>query len=213
MVVTLVSYKGDLVRLVFDTGAYIMLPVSIEYSKYFKKGITVSEEEFQMLYNTSEKYLCITKAIGLIARSAKSEFQIIQYFKKKKYSEEAISGAILYLKEKQFIDDADFARRFAVTLAKRKAVGSRMLMSELQKKGIKKDVAQKALTEADLNKDDHDTAYSAAYKKVKTLTGKKDVKIKLWRFLKSRGFSDDIVYSVLKKIKNEGFFTQDNKEV
>jgi regulatory protein len=212
MVVTLVSYKGDLVRLVFDTGNSVMLPVTIEYSKYFRKGISISEDEYQLLHSTSEKYLCITKAIGLIARSAKSEFQIIQYLKKKKYSKDAIDGAIIYLREKQFINDEDYAKRFAVSLSKRKAVGSRMLLSELQKKGIKKAVAEKALSEVELNRDNHDTAYSAAQKKIKTLKGKKDIKIKLWRFLKSRGFSDDIVYTVLKKIKSEGLFSDDKNE-
>jgi regulatory protein len=212
MVVTLVSYKGDLVRLVFDTGNSVMLPVAIEYSKYFKKGISITEEEYHLLHSTSEKYLCITKAIGLIARSAKSEFQILQYLKKKKYSVDAISGAINHLREKRLIDDEDFAKRYAMYLSKRKAVGSRMLLSELQKKGIKKAVAVKALSDIELNKDNYDTAYNAAIKKVKTLTGKKDMKIKLWRFLKSRGFSDDIIYSVLKIIAKEGCLTQDKND-
>jgi regulatory protein len=212
MVVTLVSYKGDLVRLVFDTGNSVMLPVTIEYSKYFKKGLSITEDEYHLLHSTSEKYLCITKAIGLIARSAKSEFQIIQYLKKKKYSADSIAGALVYLREKQFINDEDFAKRFALSLSKRKEVGSRMLFSELQKKGIKKTIAQKALSEVDLTTDNHDTAYSAAIKKIKTLTGKNDIKIKVWRFLKSRGFSDDIIYSVLKKMKNEGFFSLEKND-
>ena len=173
MIVTLVSYNGDLVKLIFDTADALVLPVKIEYSPLFSKGAEISRERFEELLLVSESCLCTRSAVAYLGRGAKTVLQLSQYLRKKKYTDAAIASAILYAKEKNYLDDADFARKFIRTVKRRKAVGARLIKSDLMKKGVKKEIADEALRETGFDADSYDEVYAAAEKKALSIAGKK----------------------------------------
>lgn len=206
MIVSLVSYRGNSVHLVFDTGDSLTLPVSIEYSKYYQKGLDIPEDEFANLKTQSEKHLCIQRALMIIGRSPQSEKLLTDKLKKKKlFSDSAINEAVGYLAGKGYVNDEDFARRYVNTLVRRKSVGKRRILSELIKKGISKQIAAAVIKELNLEEDDLEKVTALALKKAESIKQKDKVKEKVWRFLLSRGYSDGAIRKALAqlKIKND----------
>ncbi|MGL4368963.1 MAG: regulatory protein RecX [Spirochaetota bacterium] len=211
MIVTLVSYSGDAVKLIFDTADCLILPVRIEYSALFAKGAEISRERFEELALVSEKYLCTRAAVTCIARAPKTALQLKQYLKKKEYSEPAVADALVYMYEHHYIDDADYAKRFIRSAKRRKAVGALKLKAELMQKGVAKPLIDEALNETGFAQDSYDEVYAAALKKARSVTGKKNARQKLVFFLKSRGFRDDLSRKAMRALEKEGLI-EDLKE-
>ena len=210
MTVTLVTYTGDLVKIVFDTADALVLPVKIEYSPLFSKGAEITREKFEELLIVSESCLCTRSAVTYLGRGAKTALQLTQYLRKKKYTDTAVGSAIAYVKEKGYLDDADYARRYIRTAKRRKAVGAAWLKSELLKKGVAKTIADEALRETGFGTDDYDEIHTAAEKKAKSLAGKKNAHQKLVYFLRSRGFKDELVRKAVRQLEKEGLITKDS---
>jgi regulatory protein len=212
MTVTLVSYRGDAVHLVFDSGQSLTLPVKLEYNSLFSRGISLDDEKFEKLKHVSDTFLCSQKALYYLARSAKSEMQLRQYLKKKKFSEESIGETITLLREKGYINDEDFTRRFASDFTRRKKAGVRLLKSELMKKGISRQIVDSVLKESGLDKDNEDSAWLAALKKIPVIKKKENARTKLWSFLRSRGFSDDIIRKAVARVQKEKLLDYDSED-
>ncbi|HEY1406074.1 MAG TPA: RecX family transcriptional regulator [Spirochaetota bacterium] len=209
MEIILYSYDNDAVHLTFDSGERIVVPAILEYQRYFSKGAKLTEEEFLALKESAEKYACTRRAVWYLGRGPKSEARLIMYLKKKKYSPQAIDGALEYLRSHGYIDDEDYARRFVLDLAKRKKVGTSRMKAELMAKGVSRDVVKKGMAAAGFV-ESPDDAYAAAVKKIGT--SGKGSKEKLWRFLRYRGFSDDTVRKTLKALEKNGMLEkQDDK--
>jgi regulatory protein len=203
MTVTLVSYRGDAVHLVFDSGQSLTLPVKLEYSRFFSKGATIDEERYNALKHVSDTFLCTQKALYYLARGSKSEMQLRQYLKKKKFSDESTSETLAAMREKGYVNDADFAKRFAADFTKRKKAGVRLLKSELAKKGISRQMIDSVLKESGLDKDNEESAWMASLKKIPSIRKKENARAKLWGFLRSRGFSDDIIRKTVSRVQKE----------
>jgi regulatory protein len=211
MTVTLVSYRGDSVHLVFDTGDSLTLPVSIEYSRFYRKGLDIAEDEFSALKIQSEKHICIQKAMNIVARSAQSVRLLTDKLKKKKiFSESAIKEAVGYLVEKGYVSDEDFARRYAQSLSNRKDVGKRRIFAELMKKGINKQIAESVIKELHLDEDNLGKVTALALKKAGSIKQKDKVREKVWRFLLSRGYSDGTIRKVLSGLKTTNKETEED---
>ena len=84
----------------------------------------------------------------------------------------------------------------------RKLIGSWLLKSELQKKGIPRNIINRALKESGAGNVDVDKVYEIAENKFKTLKNKKNSINKLALFLQRKGFEYDIVEVVIDRIKN-----------
>ena len=210
MTVTLVQYTGDLVKLVFDTADALVLPVKIEYSSLFSRGAEITRERFEELLLVSESCLCTRSAVGYLGRGAKTALQLSQYLRKKKYTDAAIASAVAYVKDKGYLDDADYARRYIRTAKRRKAVGAAWLRSELLKKGVAKALADEALKAEGVSTDDFDEVYAAAEKKAKSLEGKKNAYQKLVYFLRSRGFADETARRAVRQLEKDGLIAKEN---
>ena len=212
MIVTLVSYSGDAVKIIFDTADCLILPVKIEYSSLFAKGAEISRDRFEELAVVSESYLCTRSAVTCIARAPKTALQLTQYLKKKQYSESAISDAMAYMKEHNYIDDADYARKYIRSTKRRKAVGALRLKSELMKKGVARPLIDEALRDTGFDADGYDEVYAAALKKARSVKGKVNAKQKLAYFLQSRGFRNDLVHKAARQLEKEGLLDNEDGE-
>jgi regulatory protein len=207
MRVVSIHYDNDAVRIELDEGEPLMLPVLVEYQRYFSRGAVIEDDDCTRLREVSENYICTRQAIIYLSRGVKSEFQLSQYLRKKKYPKRAVKHTIEYLREKKYLDDGDYARRFIADLTKRKKVGTARLKAALSVKGIERTTAEQAIKDAGFAESWED-AYAAAVKKFYR-SGRAVEKEKVWRFLYSRGFTDDSIRKAVRHLEKERLFARE----
>ncbi len=86
------------------------------------------------------------RALYLLDDMARTEQQIRNKLKEGMYPDEAVEYALSYCKEKHYIDDADYARRYISSRADR--LSRRMIEKKLCEKGISRDIIADALEES-----------------------------------------------------------------
>ena len=116
--------------------------------------------------------------------------------------EETIDKTINFLKEYKLIDDYDFAIRYAHDLVHLKKFGLKQVVWKLQEKGIPKEIAQKVVSELELDNTVSKNLKSLALKK---LSGNFDIKniMKVKRYLASRGYDFDDINQAFYEIQKE----------
>jgi regulatory protein len=109
------------------------------------------------------------------------------------YTREIIEEAILKLQELDYIDDMDYSISYIKQSQKLNPVSSERIKYNLKSKGIPNRIIESALSEIDI--DEYGDAKKLLSKKYKDIENMKDLKIKrkAIRFLKYRGYSDEII--------------------
>lgn len=140
-------------------------------------------------------------AFLLLKYRLRSEGEIRQRLKRKKFQDNAIDEVVAFLKDKKFIDDSIFAKAWVESRIKR-PLGLRRIEQELRVKGV----AQKTIN-AQLNKTresyaEEEVARETAKVKLKRLKGvdPQTAKRRIYAYLLRRGFSPDIVYDVVNQL-------------
>lgn len=204
------SYNGDAVKLVLKSGEKLLLPVLLEYSPYFIRGAAIEDEKIELFRNVSAVFACKKKAFSSISRGPKSKKQLSDYLRKNKFSADIIKNTITDMEKEGYLDDADYARRYAEYFSARKNAGVQLLRAELARKGIDRNTAEEALRTTGLLEDNIDDAYNAAIKKARSLEGKPRAYEKVSAFLQMRGFSFKTVRAVTDKLRKEGLLTRND---
>ncbi|MBN2436468.1 MAG: RecX family transcriptional regulator [Spirochaetes bacterium] len=204
-----ISFSGNSIRILFESGLSIPLPVTIEYSSKYSVGDSLDEAEILELKKKSEKHLCRDKALRYIA-NPHTESQIRVYLKKKEFSNEAIKDALVFLKKMNYIDDEAYAKRYLNNMLKRKVVGRKYAENKLKQTGVDKVTIERVIREESLLFDNIDALYEFACKKYESISGKKNCYAKLVYALNSRGFSSSDIFAVLGKMKNSGYTFENN---
>lgn len=139
-------------------------------------------------------------AFLLLKYRQRSENEISQRLKKKKFSEEAIKETLAFLREKKFIDDNVFAR---VWIRERlaKFIGPRRLIWELKLKGIEKQIIENNLSQIEEFYSESDTVRELAVNKFSRLKNidPQVAKRRIYGYLLRRGFSPDAVSETLNQ--------------
>lgn len=143
-------------------------------------------------------------AFLLLKFRARSEKEIIQRLKKKKFSEEIIRQAVAFLKRNKFIDDENFAQFFIVARLK-KTLGLERIRQELKIKGIDPKVIEQQLALVKKNYHPEKAIKEIIRKRLLRLKGvcPRTAKQRIFAYLLRRGFSSDLVTEVLEDY-NEG---------
>lgn len=204
MKITLITYRGESIHVVLDTNEKLVVPQTIEYINQLSNGKILDPEAYKTLKKESEIYLCKQKAFAILARSSKSAFEVRKYLQKKDFSDEIIKLVVDFLKEKNYLNDQEFAEKFINYKKRTKTVGSRYLADQLYKKGLSKDIINKAIKDTNAEQDDLDEVYLIAEKKMQSLQKKKNRLPKLVYFLQSRGFANQTIFKIIEKLKSSG---------
>ena len=162
-----------------------------------KIGQEVSHERLVEAVFDSEKSVAFEKAMGYLGHGMKTVKQMRDYLTKKAYTPEVVDYVIRRLKEYRYIDDEAYAKLYVEQNSATK--GERRLKQELVNKGISGSLAEQH------SKIDNEQALSDAQRlAAKYMRGKScEVKTlqKLQRYLLSRGYSYDIVNTVVRDYK------------
>ena len=157
------------------------------------------------LENDEARLKAKSDALKLLSFRPRSIEELRGRLKKKRYPTELIEETLETLKSQGFLDDEKFAKLFSQSRIDTRPTGKKVLEQELKKKGVSAQIVSDTLA----NLKDFDEAASAlelATKRFQHTTGVSDLKKKsrIYGFLKRRGFSDDVVFQVLKKLlKND----------
>ena len=145
---------------------------------------------------------CKERAIYIITNYSKSEKQLRDKLKKSsKYTDEVIETTIKFLKKHNFINDADYAKRF-VELHKNN-YSIKVLKQKLYQKGIKKKDIDSLFDNEDIEFDEESIIKKLLLKKCPDYYEiERDMDMKerqrIFAYLYRKGFSYDKIVDVMK---------------
>ncbi len=166
---------------------------SLSESELMSSGIKIgkeySKEDFDKLKQTAVLDKAYMRVLDLLARRARSEWEIRDYLKHKDYDNSAIDQIINKLTEKGYIDDQKFARAWVDNRRLLKSVSKRKLWTELKQKHVADDII-KIVLEDDAT-DERQVIRDLVAKKRQQTRYQDDTK--LMQYLSRQGFKyDDI---------------------
>lgn len=174
----------------FVDGKYAF---SLSADSLLDTGLVNGQELGEADVQVYKKLSTDDKAYGLtleyVVRRMRSEGELRDYFRRKKYEPELIEQMIAKLKRGGYVDDQEFARRWVENRRLLKATSARRLQLELQQKRVSSDIIQMVLAEDET--DERQVLRGLVEKKRKQSRYQDDQK--LIAYLARQGFSyDDI---------------------
>lgn len=144
-------------------------------------------------------------AFLLLKFRLRSENEIRQRLKKKKFDADIIETTLFFLKDKGFIDDNYFAKTWIESRIK-KPLGIRRLKAELSIKGINKAIIDTQIDEIKKSYSEEDIVGGIAKDRLNKLKGidPQKAKKRVYAYLLRRGFSPEVVIDVLNQIERRG---------
>ncbi|WP_294188438.1 recombination regulator RecX [uncultured Clostridium sp.] len=178
---------------------------SLSNELVYKEGLKLNEkidiERINAIAKEDNYIKCKTTALRIVEKSYKSEKELVDKLILKGYDNESINKTINVLKEYNFINDENYVKMYVKD--KLKQVGKKKIKYDLAKKGISDKIIDEEIYNID-SEYEKNTAYNLAIKKYNTIAKREADRFKLsqklYRFLLSKGYSYDIVSSVVKEI-------------
>ena len=116
------------------------------------KGQELTDVELAKYKDTAELDLAYNKALGLISRRLRSEWEIKDYLHRKKYAPEQIDAVVARLYKRSWLNDEAFARMWVENRRLLKSASARRITQELKAKRVSEDTIRSVL-ENDSNTD------------------------------------------------------------
>lgn len=181
---------------IFVDGKY---KFSLSESELMKSGIRVDREysqaELDELVQTAVLDKAYMRTLDLLARRARSEWELRDYLKRKDYDSPTIDIILNRLSNAGYVDDEKFARSWVENRRLLKATSSRRLQVELKQKHISDDIISRVLEE---DQTDESAVLRELIDKKKTQTRYQD-KDKLIAYLLRQGFNYGDIKTVLSE--------------
>ena len=138
-------------------------------------------------------------ALRLLEYRERSEQEIKERMARKNYNERLIKSTVEFLKNHNLVNDRRFARMWAESCLRR-SYGRWKVQTDLNKKGIDKEIVEEVLRESYSKVDEIQVALALIQKKWPSL--KKEENALLRRvsdFLKRRGFPFEVIAEVIRQ--------------
>lgn len=137
-------------------------------------------------------------AFLLLKFRLRSEKEIYQRLKRKRFDEEVIKQTLSFLNDRGFIDDNLFAKAWIESRI-RKPLGLRRIRQELNLKGIDKEIIDSEIREIKKNYSEPDLVKKIAKVRLAKLKGIEphSARRRVYAYLLRRGFSPEIVIEAL----------------
>jgi regulatory protein len=140
-------------------------------------------------------------ALLLLKFRLRSERELFCRLKQKRFDPRVIKEAISFLKDKGFLDDAEFARSWISSRAK-KPLGPRRLRQELRLKGVDKEIVDTELSRLNQDYPQQEIVARIARTRFEKLRGLEPDKAKrrIYEYFLRRGFSIDVIQDALEQL-------------
>lgn len=188
--------------LTFDDNSNYTVSMDLVLKFQLKKGYEISDSEFKIISVEQDLINAKQDAYNYVAYKPRTQKQVFDKLREKKYTDEFIEAAIKHLQKFDLLDDKKYAFNFANEYAKRKKAGRIKVYNELRNRGISSDLADEAVENCFGKIDEYEFAESAAEKKLNLLKGKPKDKIyrSLRDYLLRQGYNSEIVREIVKKM-------------
>jgi regulatory protein len=157
-------------------------------------GQEITKEELQAFKDASKFDKAYNLTISFVARRARSEWELRDYFRRKEIDEDAGEQILERLRRYGYVDDAAFARSWVDNRRLLKPISRRRLQLELRQKHVSDDVIRQVLEEDETS--DRDTLRDLVDRKRKQSRYQDDTK--LMQYLVRQGYSYDDVKAVMR---------------
>lgn len=183
---------------IYGNGKYLF---SFSENELLSSGIRIGQEISEAELATLKDKAVIDKAydraINLISRRIRSEWELLDYLKRKEYEEPVRAEVVNRLRDRGYVNDEDFARRWVDNRRLLKSISKRRLGLELRQKRVADDII-KSVLEAD-ETDETEVLRELIAKKQKQT--KYQDNSKLMQYLVRQGFQYGQIKSAMDESK------------
>ena len=139
-------------------------------------------------------------AVRFLNYKQRTEKEVRNKLRSYKLSDESVRTVMDFLKEYKFVNDENYAKLYVESKKLLKPEGRRTVKIKLAQKGINKEISEKSVEENYSEEEEIKKAKQLYLKYKKKVKGKNenDKRQKCYRYLLSKGFSFDVVGSVMK---------------
>jgi regulatory protein len=143
-------------------------------------------------------------ALRLLSFKPRSRDELRRRLQIKKYPSELVEEVIGLLTRQGLLNDEKFAKLMVDSLVHSRPTGRRQMAIELKKKGLSSELINKTLEEAG-EYDEKKAARDLVFSRFSKMTGvsRETKKSRLYGFMRRRGFSNDVIFSVLTDLFKE----------
>ena len=180
-----------------DFAVGVSLETVMKYR--LKVGMEIDKQEFFDLVKEDDKIEALNKAVSYVSKTLKTKKQVKTYLENKGYDEEIIWYCIDKLKEYNYINDTEYAKRYIESTSKNQ--GKRLIEYKLMMKGLKKADVSEAYEQSSVSSKENATEIATKYLKNKEKT--KENLAKAYRYLIGKGFSHEEVGYAISRFKDE----------
>jgi regulatory protein len=156
-------------------------------------GQELTPDGLEQLKADSNRDKAYMRALDLLSRRPRSEWELRDYLKRKDYEPDMIDIILNMLSDKGYVNDADFARRWIDNRHLLKPTSKRRLRQELKQKRISDEVIDQVLSE------DETDEREVLRELVERKRSRYPDKTKFMQYLVRQGYSYDDIKSVLSE--------------
>lgn len=206
--ITDIQLKRNNVKIYVDSD-FLVETDSLIISKFdLFIGKDVSDEIIDELKQKAAFAKAKNDIIRFLSYRPRSEWEIYNKLKKKKYSAITIKDIIFWLKEKNLINDREFSLMWIKDRMASKPLGKLKIKKELRQKGIKDSVIENIINNFfEKEVDELEVAYKLVESKKNNLK-LKNIELKpknIINMLKNRGFSYNVINNIYDEITNNEY--------
>lgn len=207
MLVLSITKKGNNVLVTFDDNAELLLNYNVFIDSMLRRNDNIDKKRFEELKSLNELYKIKTSALNLLGRRQHSKRELYQKIIKKGFDKELSLKVLDDLSRINYLNDREFAEKFAEEKMKRGKCGINKIKADLIKKGIDKEIIQEIEIKYNANDDIVENVVHLAQRKLEQLKKKEDdtrkIKSKLYSHLLGKGFTTDQIYEGINRLKIE----------
>lgn len=163
-----------------------------------KEGMEIEREVLDAIQLESEKQTAFDKALDHLSHSMKTEASLRAYLKKKGYVEAVIDSVMEKLSSYGFVDDQEYAKRYASSASKGK--GKKLIALELRQKGVGEEEIGEALSSLT---GETETAKALLEKYMRGKERNRETLSKAFQYLLRRGFDYETAKEALGEIDED----------
>ncbi|HLB66755.1 MAG TPA: RecX family transcriptional regulator [Candidatus Saccharimonadales bacterium] len=156
-----------------------------------KLGQELSKDELAKLKEESDLDKAYNRILNLLARRVRSEWEIRDYLKRKKYDEDAIDKLLNKLSERHLVNDLSFANAWVENRRLLKNMSKRKLTQELRAKRVSDEIIDEVMGLDETNE------LEVLRELVERKKSRYPDKTKFMRYLAGQGFNYNDIKTVL----------------
>ena len=190
----------DRVNIYVDEKFFMAIYKELVFTFNLKKGDIIEEDNLRKILKDEMFLKGKNKALNILSKASQSEKKMREKLKDD-FDEDTIDDIVDFLKKYNFINDNELASKIVTTNVNLNKYGKNKIKQNLYNKGLEKSSIDEALSEIDYDLEFENALYLAEkrYERVKKEDPKKAY-AKVANHLAYKGFSYDIIKSVLNKI-------------